>query len=53
MSIINYSLLFCNLVLLYGDVDRKSRHIGCFDPDCDVLKIAQGDCLTLAELQNL
>ena len=32
----------CCVVLLFGDFGEDTRHIGCFDPACDVLAIAKG-----------
>jgi len=40
LSRISMRMLIHQHLLLYGDMDNPSRHIGCFDPSCDVLSVA-------------
>lgn len=41
LSRISVRLLIHQHLLLYGKMESSTRHVGCFDPSCDVLSIAQ------------
>jgi pyruvate dehydrogenase kinase 2/3/4 len=38
---ISIRMLIHQHLLLYGEASDETRHIGCFDPACDVLSVAQ------------
>lgn len=41
LSRISIRMLIHQHLLLYSDMDVQSRHVGCFDPSCDVLSVAK------------